>query len=104
LLGSARSSAFRRPTVPSRSANDQTSQTTESYLIDMNGVLVHNEQLIPDADQFIAWLKATGRGHWAMRRMIARHTCRAPHLPDRGPSLHARTVLGQVRRSRWRRS
>jgi hypothetical protein len=42
----------------------------------MNGVLVHTEQLIPGADQFIAWLKATGRGRWAMRRTIARHTCR----------------------------
>jgi NagD protein len=41
--------------------NDQTSQTTESYLIDMNGVLVQDEQLLPGAEEFIAWLKATGR-------------------------------------------
>jgi NagD protein len=41
--------------------NDQASQTTESYLIDMNGVLVQDEQLLPGAEEFIAWLKATGR-------------------------------------------
>jgi NagD protein len=42
-------------------ANNEAGKTIESYLIDMNGVLVQDEQLIPGADQFIAWLKATGR-------------------------------------------
>jgi 5'-nucleotidase len=35
-------------------------QTIETYLMDMDGVLVHQEQLIPGADQFVKRLQETG--------------------------------------------
>jgi NagD protein len=37
-----------------------TSQTIETYLMDMDGVLVHQEQLVPGADQFVKRLQETG--------------------------------------------
>ncbi len=37
-----------------------THRTIETYLMDMDGVLVHQEQLIPGADRFIARLQETG--------------------------------------------
>jgi hypothetical protein len=33
---------------------------TETYLMDMDGVLVHEERLIPGADQFVKRLQHTG--------------------------------------------
>ncbi|HYT27255.1 MAG TPA: HAD-IIA family hydrolase [Actinomycetota bacterium] len=35
-------------------------RTIETYLMDMDGVLVHQEQLIPGADQFVKRLEETG--------------------------------------------
>jgi NagD protein len=37
-----------------------THRTIETYLMDMDGVLVHQERLIPGADQFISRLQDTG--------------------------------------------
>jgi 5'-nucleotidase len=37
-----------------------TQRTIETYLMDMDGVLVHEERLIPGADQFIKRLQGTG--------------------------------------------
>ena len=37
-----------------------TQRTIETYLMDMDGVLVHQERLIPGADQFIKRLQDTG--------------------------------------------
>ena len=37
-----------------------THRTIETYLMDMDGVLVHKERLIPGADQFIKRLQETG--------------------------------------------
>jgi 5'-nucleotidase len=37
-----------------------TQRTIETYLMDMDGVLVHEERLIPGADQFIKRLQQTG--------------------------------------------
>jgi NagD protein len=37
-----------------------TQRTIETYLMDMDGVLVHQERLIPGADQFIKRLQETG--------------------------------------------
>jgi NagD protein len=37
-----------------------TQRTIETYLMDMDGVLVHEERLIPGADQFIKLLQETG--------------------------------------------
>jgi Haloacid dehalogenase-like hydrolase len=37
-----------------------TQPTIETYLMDMDGVLVHEERLIPGADQFISRLQDTG--------------------------------------------
>jgi NagD protein len=37
-----------------------TQRTIETYLMDMDGVLVHEERLIPGADQFIKRLQETG--------------------------------------------
>jgi NagD protein len=37
-----------------------TQRTIETYLMDMDGVLVHQERLIPGADQFISRLQDTG--------------------------------------------
>jgi phosphoglycolate phosphatase-like HAD superfamily hydrolase len=37
-----------------------TQRTIETYLMDMDGVLVHQERLIPGADQFISRLQETG--------------------------------------------
>ena len=37
-----------------------THRTIETYLMDMDGVLVHEERLIPGADQFIKRLQQTG--------------------------------------------
>jgi len=43
------------------SENGMTSQpSTETYLMDMDGVLVHEERLIPGADRFIDRLQQTG--------------------------------------------
>jgi NagD protein len=37
-----------------------THRTIATFLIDMDGVLVHEERLIPGADQFIKRLQETG--------------------------------------------
>ena len=37
-----------------------TQRTIETYLMDMDGVLIHEERLIPGADQFIKLLQQTG--------------------------------------------
>src|SRR5436189_2396775 len=38
-----------------------TERRIDNYLIDMDGVLVHEERLIPGADRFIEALQETGR-------------------------------------------
>jgi 5'-nucleotidase len=45
-----------------REASEQMTgnQTIETYLMDMDGVLVHQEQLIPGADRFVKRLEETG--------------------------------------------
>ena len=37
-----------------------TQRTIETYLMDMDGVLVHEERLIPGADLFVKRLQETG--------------------------------------------
>jgi len=48
-------------TIRKRVKDDMTSnQTIETYLMDMDGVLVHEERLIPGADRFVQRLEQTG--------------------------------------------
>jgi len=46
--------------IPEASDRMTTQRTIETYLMDMDGVLVHQERLIPGADQFISRLQDTG--------------------------------------------
>jgi len=46
--------------IPEASDRMTTQRTIETYLMDMDGVLVHEERLIPGADQFIKRLQQTG--------------------------------------------
>src|SRR6266566_1270733 len=67
------------------------SQTIETYLMDMDGVLVHQEQLIPGADQFVKRLQETG--HRFLGLTTAMHE-RGYVLTERDPDY---VVLGETR-------
>jgi len=52
--------ADRQDSGHSDRVNQQRRQTTASFLMDMDGVLVHEERLIPGADRFIKALQGAG--------------------------------------------
>ncbi len=44
----------------------------EAYLMDMDGVLVHEEQLVPGADQFVKRLQETGHPFLVLTNLPSR--------------------------------
>jgi NagD protein len=64
--------------------------TIETYLMDMDGVLVHQEQLIPDADRFVERLQETGHRFLVLtnnsiytpRDLAARLALTGLHVPE----------------------
>jgi hypothetical protein len=67
-----------------------TSQPTiETYLMDMDGVLVHEERLIPGADQFISRLQDTGHRFLVLtNNSIYTPRDLDPPRPGRPPDRH----------------
>jgi NagD protein len=60
LIVASRRSRHAVFSIPEASDLMTTHRTIETYLMDMDGVLVHEERLIPGADQFIKRLQETG--------------------------------------------
>ena len=60
LIVASRANATLSFSIPEASDLITTHRTIETYLMDMDGVLVHEERLIPGADQFIKRLQETG--------------------------------------------
>ena len=66
-------------------------RTIETYLMDMDGVLVHQERLIPGADQFISRLQDTGHPYLVLtnnsiytpRDLAARLTVTGLQVPEK---------------------
>src|SRR5215216_2374041 len=79
-----------------------TQRTVETYLMDMDGVLVHEEQLVPGADQFIKRLQQTGHRFllltnnsiYTARDLAARLTATGLQVPEESIWTSA---LGTVR-------
>src|SRR5262249_12059626 len=75
--------------TPSGQVSDVT-QPIENYLIDMDGVLVHEERLIPGADRFVAAMQATGKRFliltnnsiYTPRDLAARLRASGLHVPE----------------------
>jgi NagD protein len=67
-----------------------THRRIETYLMDMDGVLVHEERLIPGADQFIKRLQETGHRFlmltnnsiYTPRDLAARLALTGPQVPE----------------------
>jgi NagD protein len=63
----------------------------QTYLMDMDGVLVHEEELIPGADRFVRRLEETGHRYllltnnsiYTPRDLAARLTATGLHVPER---------------------
>jgi len=66
----------------------------QSYLMDMDGVIVREDQLVPGADRFVARLREAGKSFLVLTNN-SRHTPRdlAAHLKRLGLDVSEETLI-----------
>src|SRR6266511_2863842 len=77
----------------------------EAYLMDMDGVLVHQEQLVPGADQFVRRLQETGHPFlvltnnsiYTQRDLAARLSLTGLQIPEEAITRAIRLIEGGAR-------